>query len=76
MADERVLIEIEAEDNASSKIDKVSSSIQNLGTSTNNLGRGTGVSYRVGRLDCINLIVRCDSTMLQCLVLITSLRGC
>lgn len=44
MADERVLIEIEAEDNASSKIDKVSSSIQNLGTSTNNLGRGTGVS--------------------------------
>lgn len=44
MADERVLIEIEAEDNASSKIDKVSSSIQNLGTSANNLGRGTGVS--------------------------------
>lgn len=44
MADERVLIEIEAEDNASSKIDKVSSSIQNLGTSTNNLGGGTGVS--------------------------------
>ena len=44
MADERVLIEIEAEDNASSKIDKVSSSIQNLGTSTNNLDRGTGVS--------------------------------
>lgn len=44
MADERVLIEIEAEDNASSKIDKVSSSIQNLGTSTNDLGRGTGVS--------------------------------
>ena len=44
MADERVLIETEAEDNASSKIDKVSSSIQNLGTSTNNLGRGTGVS--------------------------------
>lgn len=44
MADERVLIEIEAEDNASSKIDKVSSSVQNLGTSTNNLGRGTGVS--------------------------------
>lgn len=44
MADERVLIEIEAEDNASPKIDKVSSSIQNLGTSTNNLGRGTGVS--------------------------------
>lgn len=44
MADERVLIEIEAEDNASSKIDKVSSSVQNLGTSTNNLGGGTGVS--------------------------------
>lgn len=44
MADERVLVDIEAEDNASSKIDRVSSSIQNLGTSTNNLGRGTGVS--------------------------------
>ena len=44
MADEKILVDIEAEDNASSKIDKVSSSIQNLGTSTNNLGRGTGVS--------------------------------
>lgn len=44
MADEKILVDIEAEDNASSKIDKVSSSMQNLGTSANNLGRGAGVS--------------------------------
>lgn len=44
MADERVLIELEAEDNASSKIDKVSQSVQNLGSTTNTLGSATGVS--------------------------------
>jgi len=63
MADERVLIEIEAEDNASSKIDKVSSSIQNLGTSTNNLGRGTGVSEFLNSWE--NELNKFNSTMRQ-----------